>query len=79
MHRAMEETWGHPPLYHREGGSVPVVAQMQDLLQVESVLMGMAMPDDNLHAPNEKIHLPTFYRGIDLLIRYLDTLGKDQA
>jgi acetylornithine deacetylase/succinyl-diaminopimelate desuccinylase-like protein len=49
---------------------------MQEILGVDSVLTGFGLPDDNLHAPNEKIHLPTFYRGIETIIRYLNILGE---
>lgn len=73
---AMEQTWGKRPLFKREGGSVPVVAQMCNHLGIESVLTGFGLPDDNLHAPNEKIHLPTFHRGIETIIRYLAILGN---
>jgi len=52
------------------------VAQMQTELGVESVLTGFGLPDDNLHAPNEKIHLPTFYRGIEAFIRFYDNLSR---
>ena len=40
------------------------------------VLMGFGLPDDNLHAPNEKFHLPNFYRGIETVGRYLEMLGE---
>ncbi len=73
--QAMEDAWGKRPVYKREGGSVPVVSQMKDLLGVESVLTGFGLPDDNLHAPNEKIHLPTYFKGIEVFIRYLALLG----
>ncbi len=76
LSQAMEATWGKKPVYKREGGSVPVVAQMQKILGIESVLTGFGLPDDNLHAPNEKIHLPTFFNGIDTFIRYLEILGE---
>jgi len=76
LNQAMEATWGKKPVYKREGGSVPVVAQMQKILGIESVLTGFGLPDDNLHAPNEKIHLPTFFNGIDTFIRYLDILSE---
>ncbi len=77
MSRALEQTWGIRPVYKREGGSVPVTAQMCNLLGVESVLTGFGLPDDNLHAPNEKMHLPTFYRGIEAITRYFAILGDD--
>ena len=76
LDQALEATWGKKPVYKRDGGSVPVVAQMQKILGIESVLTGFGLPDDNLHAPNEKIHLPTFFNGIDAFIRYLDILSE---
>jgi acetylornithine deacetylase/succinyl-diaminopimelate desuccinylase-like protein len=71
MSRAMESVWGVRPVFKREGGSVPVVAQMQDMLGVGSAIAGFGLPDDNLHAPNEKFHLPTWYRGIDTIIHFM--------
>jgi acetylornithine deacetylase/succinyl-diaminopimelate desuccinylase-like protein len=71
---ALEQVWGVRPLYKREGGSVPVVADMQKILGIESVLTGFGLPDDNLHAPNEKLHLPTWYGGIDALINFIYNL-----
>ena len=73
---AFEETWGSKPVYKREGGTVPVVAQMQKILKVDSVLTGFGLLDDNLHAPNEKFHLPTFYNGIETFIRFFTKLGE---
>ncbi len=73
--RALEETWGVSPYFKREGGSIPVVAQMQQILGMPSVLTGFSLPDDNLHAPNEKLHLPTWYRGMEALARFLISLA----
>jgi len=75
MSRAMEQVWGMRPIFRREGGSVPVVAQFQQLLGIESVNAGFGLPDDNFHSPNEKLHLPTWYRGIDTLIHFLYNLA----
>jgi acetylornithine deacetylase/succinyl-diaminopimelate desuccinylase-like protein len=71
---AMERVFGTRPVYRREGGSIPVTAQISEILGIDSVLTGFGLPDDNLHAPNEKIHLPTFYRGIDTLIHFFCNL-----
>jgi acetylornithine deacetylase/succinyl-diaminopimelate desuccinylase-like protein len=71
---ALETVWGVRPFFRREGGSIPVVGQMQTMLGMESVLTGFGLPDDNLHAPNEKMHVPTWYRGIDALIHFLFNL-----
>jgi acetylornithine deacetylase/succinyl-diaminopimelate desuccinylase-like protein len=70
MYRALKEVWGKDPVYRREGGSVPVVGDMQTILGIESVLTGFGLPDDNIHAPNERLHLPTWYRGIDALVLF---------
>ncbi len=76
MGRALEETWGRRPFFKREGGSIPVVASMQKYLGIESVLTGFSLPDDNLHAPNEKLHLPTFERGLQALVKFFSYLGE---
>jgi acetylornithine deacetylase/succinyl-diaminopimelate desuccinylase-like protein len=74
MALAMEQVWGKRPLFRREGGSVPVVAQFQQLLGIETVNAGFGLPDDNYHAPNEKLHIPTWHRGIDTFIQFFDNL-----
>jgi acetylornithine deacetylase/succinyl-diaminopimelate desuccinylase-like protein len=76
MSQALEQTWGKRPVFKREGGSIPVVVHLRQHLGIESVLIGFGLPDDNLHAPNEKIHLPTFYRGIETMVRYFNILGE---
>ena len=77
LREALEAAWGKPPLFKREGGSVPVVSQMNEILGVESVLTGFGLPDDNLHAPNEKIHLPTYFRGIEAITRFYSILASE--
>lgn len=72
--KAMQQVWGIEPVYKREGGSVPVVAQMSHILGVDSVMTGFGLPDDNLHAPNEKLTLAPWYNGIDTLIHFIDNL-----
>jgi acetylornithine deacetylase/succinyl-diaminopimelate desuccinylase-like protein len=74
LSQAMESVFGKRPVYRREGGSIPVTAQFSEILGIDSVLTGFGLPDDNLHAPNEKIHLPTFYLGIDTLIHFFCNL-----
>lgn len=68
--QSLETVFGEKPVYKLEGGSVPVTSTMEDILGVKSVLTGFGLPDDNIHAPNEKLHLPTFYKGIDTLIHF---------
>jgi acetylornithine deacetylase/succinyl-diaminopimelate desuccinylase-like protein len=74
MAKALESVWGSRPYFKREGGSIPVVGEMQRLLGVESVICGFGLPDDNVHAPNEKQNLSTWYRGIDAYIHFFMNL-----
>jgi acetylornithine deacetylase/succinyl-diaminopimelate desuccinylase-like protein len=72
---AMSQVFGKPTVYIRSGGSIPIVASFEQSLGIPSVMMGFGLPDDNLHAPNEKLHLPNFFRGIEAVAKYLDLLG----
>ena len=72
---AMKQVFGKETVYIRSGGSIPIVAAFDASLGIPSVMMGFGLPDDNLHAPNEKMHLPNFFRGIEAVARYLEILG----
>lgn len=74
MAQAFEDVWDVAPVFVRGGGSIPVVADMQQVLGIESVLTGFGLPDDRIHSPNEKQDLPTWYRGIDTLIHFFYNL-----
>jgi acetylornithine deacetylase/succinyl-diaminopimelate desuccinylase-like protein len=50
---------------------------MQSILGVESILTGFGLADDRIHSPNEKLHLPTFFRGIEAFIRFVSLLGEE--
>ncbi|MCG3206644.1 MAG: Succinyl-diaminopimelate desuccinylase [Anaerolineae bacterium] len=73
--QAYEQVFGRRPLFVREGGSIPVVGMFTHLLHAPVVMMGFGLPDDGLHSPNEKFHLPNFYRGIETSIRYFELLA----
>jgi acetylornithine deacetylase/succinyl-diaminopimelate desuccinylase-like protein len=75
MEQAMETVWGQRPLFKREGGSIPVVAMMQNVLGVESILCGSSLPEDNVHAPNERLHVPSWARSIDAQIHFFLNLA----
>ena len=62
--RAIEKGFGQKPVFTREGGSIPVVATFQEVLGLPSVLFGVGLPDDRIHAPNEKLDLDNFHKGI---------------
>jgi acetylornithine deacetylase/succinyl-diaminopimelate desuccinylase-like protein len=75
MNDAMEAAWGVRPLYRREGGSIGAVAMLQQICGIESVLVGMGLPSDNVHSPNEHLHLPTWHKGIESFIHFFYNLG----
>jgi acetylornithine deacetylase/succinyl-diaminopimelate desuccinylase-like protein len=62
--RAFEIGFGKRPVYTREGGSIPIVSTFQQELGAPTVLFGLGVPDENAHAPNEKLDLGNFFGGI---------------
>jgi acetylornithine deacetylase/succinyl-diaminopimelate desuccinylase-like protein len=70
--RALHEVWGRDTVFIRGGGSIPIVGDFDKHLGLPSVMMGFGLPDDNLHAPNEKFNLKNFELGIQSLIRFLE-------
>ena len=62
--RAIEKGFGRKPVFTREGGSIPVVSTFQEELGLPSVLFGVGLPDENAHAPNEKLDVANFHNGI---------------
>jgi acetylornithine deacetylase/succinyl-diaminopimelate desuccinylase-like protein len=76
---AMKQVFGKETVYIRSGGSIPIVGVFGEYLGIPSVMMGFGLPDDNLHAPNEKFHLPNFYGGIEAIARYLEILGEPRT
>jgi len=74
--QAMHDVFKKDTVYIRSGGSIPIVTDFADVLKIPSVMMGMGLPDDNLHAPNEKFHIPNYYRGIESLIRFFTIIGE---
>ena len=62
--RAIERGFGSPPVFIREGGSVPIVTTFSDVLGADTLLLGWGLNDDNTHGPNEKFSLADFHHGI---------------
>jgi acetylornithine deacetylase/succinyl-diaminopimelate desuccinylase-like protein len=73
--RAIEKGFGKPPVFTREGGSIPVVSSFQEILGIPSVLFGVGLPDENAHAPNEKLDLQNFHGGIIASAFLYDEVG----
>jgi len=73
--RAIEATFGAPPLYIREGGSVPVCASFESILGLSTVLFGFTPPDGQFHAPNEWMWMSNYETGIEAIARYWDEIS----
>lgn len=73
---AIAEVFGKPPLYLREGGSVPIIADIKRVLGLDSVLFGLFLPEDNLHAPNESFDLNVMGKGIRASEKILEAVAK---
>ena len=73
--RAYEKGWGATPIFTRGGGSIPVVADLYNLMKIPVVMMGYGLDDDGLHAPNESYSIEMFQRGIETAIVYLEELA----
>jgi acetylornithine deacetylase/succinyl-diaminopimelate desuccinylase-like protein len=73
--QAMERVFGHPTVYVRCGGSIPIVGLFAEKLGIPSVMMGFGLPDDNIHAPNEKLSLSNYARGIESMMAYFESAG----
>src|SRR6201987_5812592 len=67
---AMHAVFGKEPVFVGGGGSIPIVGDFVRELKTPTVMMGFGLPDDNLHAPNEKFHVPNFHRGIESIVRF---------
>jgi len=74
--RALKEVWGKETVFIRSGGSIPIVGDFDRHLGIPSVMMGFGLPDDNIHAPNEKFHLKNFYLGIESVVRFMEEAGR---
>jgi len=71
----LENVFGKRAVFVRSGGSIPVVTLFAEALKAPVVMMGWGLPDDNLHAPNEKFNLENFYRGIECTMRFFERVA----
>jgi acetylornithine deacetylase/succinyl-diaminopimelate desuccinylase-like protein len=74
--RAYEKAWGHKPVFTRGGGSIPIVADIADMMKIPVVMMGYGLDSDGLHAANEHYTTEMFHRGIETAIVYLEELAQ---
>lgn len=73
--KAIADIFGKPPLYLREGGSVPIIADIKRVTGLDSVMMGLFLPEDNLHAPNESFNLNVMEKGMRASERIIESLA----
>ncbi len=77
--RAIEQGFGRAPVFCREGGSIPVVSTFQEELSVPAVLFGVGLPDENAHAPNERLDLGNFHNGVLASAILYDEIAKTRT
>ena len=76
---ALKAAFGKEPVLIREGGSIPIIQDMKEIFGVEALMLGLALPDCQIHAPNENYYVENFEAGIRLnraLLRELGELGE---
>lgn len=74
--QALGEAYGRPPVLTREGGTLPILPLFKEVLGAESLMMGFAAPDCNLHSPNEFFHIRDFEIGTRCILRFLEVMGS---
>ena len=75
--RALKMAFGCEPVLMREGGSIPIVTDFKKILGADTLLLGLALPDDNAHSPNEKFDLDCFAKGMQMSAHLWQELAKN--
>lgn len=73
---ALSQAFGHEAVLLREGGSIPIVTDFKKILGVDTLLLGLSLPDDNAHSPNEKFNLTCFHKGMAMSAILWNELGR---
>lgn len=73
--KAVTEVFGKKPLFLREGGSIPIISDVKRVTGLDSVMIGLFLPEDNLHAPNESMSLEVLKKGIQVSKRVLKSVA----
>lgn len=74
--KALEETFGNPPVLVREGGSIPIIAEISTVLGKDALLLGLDLPDARIHSPNENMRTEIFEKGIAMAKNLMHRLGE---
>lgn len=75
---ALKEVFQKEPVLIREGGSIPIIGDFKTILGADTLMLGLALPDCQIHAPNENFPVENFNKGVELgkaLLRKLGELG----
>ncbi|HSW44937.1 MAG TPA: dipeptidase [Phycisphaerae bacterium] len=73
---ALTASFGKPPVFTREGGTLPILPLFKQILGADSIMLGFAVPDCNLHSPNEFFHLSDFHNGTRCILHFLSRMGE---
>ena len=73
---ALKTSFGREPVLIREGGSIPIIQDMKEILGADSLMLGLALPDCQIHAPNENFSVENFEKGIEMSRELLKELAK---
>ncbi len=73
---AYRMVFGKTPVWLRAGGTIPVVQLLTDKMRIPVVMMGFASATDQMHAPDENFYLPTFFRGIQTSLHFMQNLAR---
>ena len=76
MKSALNTAFNREPIFQRVGGGIGAVLMFKNTLGIDSVLTGFSLFDDNFHGPNEKLHLPTWRKGMTALVHFFYELVK---
>lgn len=74
--QALEEAFGRKPVLVREGGSIPIIEEMKNVLGADALMLGMCLPDARIHSPNENFSVELFSKGIEMNQILLRRLGQ---
>ncbi len=74
--QALEQTFGNPPVLVREGGSIPIIAEISKTLGKDALLLGLDLPDARIHSPNENMRVEIFEKGVEMSKNLLRRLGE---
>ena len=74
--KALSDEWNSNTVFEGGGGSIPIVQHFKNILEMDTLLVGFAQDDDNIHSPNEKYNLNSFYKGARSWVRIINEISK---